>query len=99
MKKITLDFTLDEFGPEKVLVVFDPRTRMQGYLVIDNTARGFGKGGVRMAPNLDIKETMRLARTMTWKNAACPLAAQKGGLSGIRHPGIEKGSSVPMRDR
>jgi len=82
MKKITVDFTPDEFGPEKVLVVYDPRTRMQGYLVIDNTARGFGKGGVRMAPNLDIKETMRLARTMTWKNAAAdlPFGGAKGGI-------------------
>ena len=65
MKTINLDFTPDEFGPEKVLVAYDPRTKMQGNLVIDNTARGFGKGGVRMAPNLDIKETMCLARTMT----------------------------------
>ncbi len=82
MKKINLDFTPDEFGPEKVLVVYDPRTKMQGYLVIDNTARGFGKGGVRMAPNLDIKETLRLARTMTWKNAAAdlPFGGAKGGI-------------------
>jgi len=82
MKKVNLDFTPDEFGPEKVLVVYDPRTQMQGYLVIDNTSRGFGKGGVRMAPNLDIKETMRLARTMTWKNAAAdlPFGGAKGGI-------------------
>ncbi|MBC2711439.1 MAG: hypothetical protein HGJ94_10740 [Desulfosarcina sp.] len=61
MKTINLEFTPDEFGPEKVLVVYDPRTKMQGYLVIDNTARSFGKGGVRMAPDLNIKETMRLS--------------------------------------
>ena len=28
----------DEWGPEKVLQVYDPHTRMQGILVIDNTA-------------------------------------------------------------
>lgn len=36
---------MDEFGPEKIIVVHDTRTRMQGMLVIDNTARGPGKAG------------------------------------------------------
>jgi glutamate dehydrogenase (NAD(P)+) len=82
MKQVAIDFTPDEFGPEKVLVVYDPRTKMQGYLVVDNTARGLGKGGTRMAPELDLRETMRLARTMTWKNAAAnlPLGGAKGGI-------------------
>ena len=82
MKNVYLDFKPDEFGPEKVLAVYDPRTKMLGYQVIDNTARGFGKGGVRMAPDLDIKETMRLARTMTWKSAAAdlPFGGAKGGI-------------------
>ena len=82
MKLVDVDFTPDEFGPEKVIAVYDPRTNMQGYLVIDNTARGLGKGGVRMAPDLNIRETMRLARTMTWKNAVAdlPLGGAKGGI-------------------
>ncbi|MBN2125665.1 MAG: Glu/Leu/Phe/Val dehydrogenase [Deltaproteobacteria bacterium] len=82
MRDINMAFRPDEFGPEKVIVVYDPRTTMQGYLVIDNTARGFGKGGVRMARDLDIRETMRLARTMTWKNAVAdlPLGGAKGGI-------------------
>jgi len=82
MKNITIDFKPDDFGPEKVIIVYDPRTKMQGYLVIDNTARGLGKGGVRMAPDLDLKETMRLARNMTWKNAAAdlPLGGAKGRI-------------------
>lgn len=78
----TLEFEPDAFGPEKILVVYDPKTRMLGYLVIDNTARGMGKGGVRMAPDLSIKDVMRLARIMTWKNAAAdlPFGGAKGGI-------------------
>ena len=76
------EFEIDSFGPEKVLIVSDARTGMQGYLVIDNTARGMGKGGVRMQPNLMLMEILRLARTMTWKNAAAdlPLGGAKGGI-------------------
>jgi glutamate dehydrogenase (NAD(P)+) len=77
-----VDFTPDEFGPEKVIIVYDPRTQMQGYLVIDNTARGPGKGGVRMQADLKLDDILRLARTMTWKNAASdlPLGGAKGGI-------------------
>jgi len=82
MKSVNVDFTPDDFGPEKVIVLYDPRTRMQGFLVIDNSARGLPKGGVRMSPDVSLKETMRLARTMTWKNAAAdlPLGGAKGGV-------------------
>lgn len=82
MKPIVVDFEPDDFGPEKVVIVYDPRTAMQGYLVIDNTARGLGKGGVRMQPNLQLADIIRLARTMTWKNAAAdmPLGGAKGGI-------------------
>ena len=82
MKTVSIDFRPDEFGPEKLIVLYDPRIKMQGYLVIDNTARGLAKGGVRMAPDLNLRETMRLARTMTWKNAVAdlPLGGAKGGI-------------------
>ena len=82
MKRVYIDFTPDDFGPEKVITVYDPKTKMQGYLVIDNTARGLGKGGVRMQPNLKLEDILRLARTMTWKNAAAdlPLGGAKGGI-------------------
>jgi len=82
MMRKTLEFEPDTFGPEKILVVYDPKTRMLGYLVIDNTARGMGKGGVRMAPDLSIQDVMRLARIMTWKNAAAdlPFGGAKGGI-------------------
>lgn len=40
---------------------------MKGVLVIDNTARGMGKGGTRMSPHVTVDEVARLARVMTWK--------------------------------
>jgi glutamate dehydrogenase (NAD(P)+) len=43
---------IDEWGPEKVLQVYDPDTSMKGVLVIDNTSKGPGKGGIRFAPGV-----------------------------------------------
>lgn len=73
---------MDKFGPEKVICVSDPKVGMKGVLVIDNTARGMGKGGCRMSPNLTISEVCRLARTMTWKWAMAnfSLGGAKGGI-------------------
>jgi len=64
---------VDEWGPEKIVVVSHRRTGMKGVLVIDNTARGMGKGGTRMAPGVTVTECARLARNMTWKWAAADL--------------------------
>ena len=57
-------------------------TRSWGYLVIDNTALGPGKGGIRMTPHVTEEEVFRLARTMTWKNslAGIPFGGAKGGI-------------------
>lgn len=72
----------DEFGPEMVLEVYDPDTKMQGFLVIDNTALGPGKGGIRMVPDINIQEVFGLARAMTWKNALAdlPFGGAKAGI-------------------
>lgn len=72
----------DEFGPEYVLRVYDPKIGMEGFLVIDNTAVGPGKGGIRMTPTVTAEEVYRLARTMTWKNALAdiPFGGAKGGI-------------------
>ena len=72
----------DEFGPEKVLEVYDAKTGMHGFLVIDNTALGPGKGGIRMTPSVTTEEVFRLARTMTWKNALAelPFGGAKAGI-------------------
>ncbi|GAA0308877.1 glutamate dehydrogenase (NAD(P)+) [Kineococcus aurantiacus] len=78
------DFShVDEWGPEKVVTVAEPRSGMRGVLVIDNTARGMGKGGTRMAPDLTVSEVGRLARVMTWKWAAVDLGFG-GAKAGIR---------------
>lgn len=64
---------MDDWGPERVVCVSDRKSGMRGVLVIDNTARGMGKGGTRMSPTLSVLEIARLARTMTWKWAATDL--------------------------
>ena len=73
---------IDEWGPEKVLQVYDPDTGMKGVLVIDNTSTGPGKGGIRFAESVTPLEVFRLARTMTWKCAAAglPFGGAKGGI-------------------
>lgn len=64
---------MDEWGPEKIVAVSDTKTGMKGVLVIDNTARGIGKGGTRMLPTVSVREIARLARVMTWKWAGVDL--------------------------
>ncbi|HEX7208252.1 MAG TPA: Glu/Leu/Phe/Val dehydrogenase [Nitrososphaeraceae archaeon] len=73
---------IDEWGPEKVLQVYDPDTGMKGVLVIDNTSTGPGKGGIRFAESVTPTEVFRLARTMTWKcaSAGLPFGGAKGGI-------------------
>lgn len=75
---------IDDWGPEKIVCVSDRKTGMRGVLVIDNTARGTGKGGTRMSPTLTVLEVARLARTMTWKWAAVDLfhGGAKAGILG-----------------
>lgn len=72
----------DEWGPEKVLHVYDPKVGMKGVLVIDNTTLGPGKGGIRMLPTITTEEIFRLARTMTWKCALAelPFGGAKSGI-------------------
>lgn len=74
---------VDEWGPEKTVVVSDRRTGMRGVLVVDNTARGVGKGGTRMAPTVTVEEIARLARVMTWKWAGVDLfyGGAKAGIA------------------
>ena len=73
----------DEYGFEKIIEVYDQKTGMQGVCVIHNTARGPGKGGMRMVPDVTTEEVMGLARAMTWKNAMADLPFG-GAKSGIR---------------
>lgn len=79
-------------GPEYVIRVYDPKIRMTGFLVIDNTKLGLGKGGIRMTANVTEEEVARLARTMTYKNAlaAIPFGGAKAGI-------IWKGGSKKLK--
>lgn len=72
----------DEFGPERILEVYDPKTKMHGVLVVHNTARGPGKGGIRLVPDITTEEVMGLAQAMTWKNALAdiPFGGAKAGI-------------------
>jgi len=54
-----------------------------GVLALHNNARGPFKGGIRLAPNVTIWETIELARLMTLKCAACDIEFG-GGKTGIR---------------
>lgn len=80
--KYPVEISYDNFGPEYVVKVYDPLLNMRGFLVIDNTAVGLGKGGVRMTPNVSAEEVFRLARTMTWKNSlvGIPFGGAKAGI-------------------
>ena len=72
----------DEFGPEKIIQVYDPETGMKGITVIHNTNLGPGKGGIRMTPTVSVEEVYKLAETMTWKNALAgiPFGGAKSGI-------------------
>jgi glutamate dehydrogenase/leucine dehydrogenase len=73
----------DGFGPEKIVEVYNPKVGLRGVVVIDNTARGPGKGGIRMTPSVDVTEVSRLARAMTWKTAMAdlPFGGAKSGIT------------------
>ena len=91
LDQVNVSSFLDSWGPEEVIQVYDPNTGMQGFLVIDNTALGPGKGGIRIGANVTPLEVFGLARAMTWK---CSLADIPfgGAKSGIRadHYTIDK---------
>lgn len=74
--------TKDEFGPELIVKVYNKNIGLDGFLVIDNTVLGPGKGGIRMTPDVTEEEVARLARTMTFKNALAniPFGGAKAGI-------------------
>src|SRR3989304_2731758 len=73
---------VDELGPEKIVFLYEPRTKMKAIVVVDNVAAGPAIGGVRMASDVTATEVRRLARAMTYKNAMAGLP-HGGGKSGI----------------
>jgi len=83
----------DAFGPARIIHIHRATAGLKAIVVIDNTACGTAIGGVRMAPDVSAEECRRLARAMTWKNAAACLP-HGGGKSVIfgdpRMPANEK---------
>jgi len=73
---------MNKIDPEIVVRVYDPKSGMRGFLVIDNTTLGPGKGGIRMTPDVTEEEVARLASTMTFKNALAdiPFGGAKAGI-------------------
>lgn len=63
----------DDLGPAKIIHVHEPAIGLRAILVVDNVAKGPSIGGVRMAQDVSLEECVRLARAMTFKNAAAGL--------------------------
>jgi len=80
----------DELGPLKVIHVHEPSIGLKGVLVIDNVAKGPSIGGVRMAVDVTTEECARLARAMTFKNAAAGLPHGGGKAILVGDPKMSK---------
>ncbi len=72
----------DELGPLKLVHIWRPAVGLKAVVAIDNIACGPTIGGVRMAQDVSTEEAFRLARAMTFKNAAAGLP-HGGGKSVI----------------
>ncbi|MEK7215866.1 MAG: Glu/Leu/Phe/Val dehydrogenase [Chloroflexota bacterium] len=91
-----LEFSTDEFGPHKVLSILEPRIGLSGFVVVDNVACGPSIGGIRMLPDVTVEEVARLARAMTWKNAAAGLPHGGGKAGIVADPAMERSQKETM---
>ena len=82
MEELIFREIADEYGPEKIVYIYEPRCGLKAIVVIDNISAGPAIGGIRMAPDVTTAEVFRLARAMTWKNALAGIP-HGGGKSGI----------------
>ena len=83
----------DELGPFKLVHIYRPSVDLKAVVAIDNIACGPAIGGVRMAPDVSTEEAFRLARAMTFKNAAAGLP--HGGGKSV----ISADPKLPRRDK
>ncbi len=74
-----IDEYADEFGPEKIVHIYEPKSKLKAIVVIDNISMGPAVGGCRMASDVTTQEVFRLARAMTLKNA----------INGLPHGGAK----------
>jgi glutamate dehydrogenase/leucine dehydrogenase len=86
----------DEFGPIRIVHIHRPTVGLKAIAVIDNTACGPAVGGVRMASDVSVEECFRLARAMTWKNAAAglPYGGGKSVIFGDPRMPIERKEQI-----
>jgi glutamate dehydrogenase (NAD(P)+) len=80
----------DGLGPAKIIHVYEPSAELKAILVVDNVAKGPAIGGVRMAVDVSTEECFRLARAMTFKNAAAGLPYGGGKIVIYGDPRIPK---------
>ena len=80
----------DELGPSKIIHVHEPSVNMKAILVVDNVAKGPSIGGIRMAEDVSTEECVRLARAMTFKNAAAGLPHGGGKIVVYGNPKMPK---------
>lgn len=82
---------IDEIGPFKVVLIHERNVGLKAFVVVDNVACGAAIGGIRMAPDISVTEVARLARAMTFKNAAAGLPHGGGKAGIVGDPAMDKG--------
>jgi glutamate dehydrogenase (NAD(P)+) len=87
--KDVFSFT-DELGPAKIIYVYEPSVNLKAVLVVDNVAKGPSIGGIRIAEDVSTEECFRLARAMTFKNAAAGLPHGGGKIVVYGDPKMAK---------
>jgi glutamate dehydrogenase/leucine dehydrogenase len=83
----------DELGPFKLVHIHRSAVGLRAVVAIDSIACGPAIGGVRMASDVTTEEAFRLARAMTFKNAAAGLP--HGGGKSV----ISAEPKMPLRDK
>lgn len=83
----------DDLGPQSIVHIATSSVDLRAIVVVDNVAAGPAIGGARMAPDVSVEECVRLARAMTFKNAAGGLA--HGGAKSV----IFADPSMPPDDK
>ena len=81
----------DDLGPVKIVHACEPSVGLKAVLVVDNVAKGPAIGGVRMATDVTTEECVRLARAMTFKNAAAGLPHGGGKVVLLGDPKMPAG--------
>jgi glutamate dehydrogenase (NAD(P)+) len=86
----------DDLGPKAIVYIHEPRVNLKAILVVDNVAAGPAIGGVRMAPDVSLEECFRLARGMTYKNAAAGIPHGGGKSVIFADPAMDDSAKEPL---